>query len=420
MSKNVVFVGFASNGYLNQFLSKGYACSFFSDGNNQQHSETFIKETLPYLNFVFPVNMSSLKTVQDSFKNVYIHPETTLITVKDTYFYPAAKIAHALGLNQSKLLSMDLAVNVTNKIYQRKVFEQKCPEISTRFKKIRTFHGAYTFARKIGFPLVVKPANLSQSQMVYICKNLEELIQKVSYVLDHIASVYEEQKIPRTPQVIIEEFIQGRQYSVDSYIDMNGNVTHTPVCQQMIGHDLGLDNFDTICSFCPSNLTNKEIELVEETVTKAIIALELRGQPTHTEIKITPNGECKIIEVNVRIGGHRDDLLEHSYGIHHLSNTVKNYVGEPVEVNKIPKAYTACPQFRPQKEGVISSIHGFEEVAKLPSYVRHHVATQIGKQAGPSSKGYPKAGFCILSHPDKDQLFKDIEKAREFVKFEVE
>jgi S-sulfo-L-cysteine synthase (3-phospho-L-serine-dependent) len=420
MTKNVVFVGFASNGYLNQFLSKGYNCAFFSDANNQQHGEIFSENTLPYLNFMFPVNMTSLKTVKDSFKNVYIHPDTTLVTVKDMYFYPAAKIAHSLGLHQSKLLSMELAVNVTNKIYQRKVFEKNCPEISTRFKKIRTFHSAYTFARKIGFPVVVKPANLSQSQMVYICKNLEELIQKVSYVLDHIASVYREQKIPRSPQVIIEEFIQGRQYSIDSYIDMNGKVTHTPVCQQMIGYDLGLDNFDTICSFCPSNLNQKEIKLVEETVNKAVTALELKGQPTHTEIKITPDGQCKIIEVNVRTGGHRDDLLEHSYGIHHLSNTVKNYIGEPLEVNKTPKAYTACPQFRPEKEGVISAITGFEEVAKLPSYIRHNISKHIGSEAGPASKGYPKAGFCILSHPDKDQLFSDIEKAREFVKFEVE
>jgi len=370
------------------------------------------------LDFVFPVNMSSIKSVRDSLKNVYISPDTTLIISKDMYFYPAAKIAHVLGLNQSKLLSIELAVNLTNKIYQRKVFEKKCPEVSTKYKKIRTFHGAYTFVRKNGFPVVVKPANLSQSQMVYICNNLEELIQKVSYILEHIGSVYEAQKIPRSPQVIIEEYIQGRQYSIDSYIDIHGDVIHTPICQQMIGYDLGQNNFDTICSFCPSDINQSEIKLVQETVTKAVKALELKGQPTHTEVKITPDGKCKIIEINVRTGGHRDALLEHSYGIQHLSNTVKNYIGEKVEVNYNPISYTACPQFRPEKEGIIKSIIGIDEIIKLSSYISHSFKTP-GKPAGPASKGYVKSGFCILSNKNKQQLFNDIEKVRQIINVEV-
>ncbi|NJK71151.1 MAG: ATP-grasp domain-containing protein [Thermales bacterium] len=247
-------------------------------------------------------------------------------------------------------MPVETARNITNKFFQRQLFIQNYPEITVPFKKIRTFHGAYTFSRRYGFPIIVKPANLSQGKLVHICNNLEELIKNVSYVLDKVTEVYEKQNVRRKPQVIIEKFIDGQQYSVDSYIDVKGNITHTPVCKQVISHDLGFDDFQTYYSGYPSHLSPKKEQEVLDTVSKAIKSLKVVGTVTHVEVKVTSKNIPKIIEVNIRPGGYRASMLLESYDTNHILNVVNTYTNKPVEVKEKFLKHSACPQFWAEKK----------------------------------------------------------------------
>lgn len=420
MTKTVVFVGHALRSNLNILLKEGYQVGMIMEADFPQAGEKFKQDILPYLSFVIPVKFTNLETIEKSLKNVYLHPDTLLICTRDRYFYAQAKIADYLNLNQSKLMSIKMARDLTNKFYQRKVFSQKYPEITPAFKKIRTFHGAYTFTRKYGFPVIVKPANLSMGKLVNICNNLEELIQKVSYVLDHVSEVYKEQRVNRQPQVIIEQYIEGRQFSVDSYVDYNGKITHTPVCYQVISHDLGEDDFETYYSQYPSGISEAEEKTVFETVSKAIQAMGVIGTPTHTEVRLNKKGECKIVEVNVRTGGYRGDMLLQSYDFNHIKNALNTYLNKPAEVKTKFLKYSACPQFWSQEEGIFTDVDGVEEAKKLKSFVYFgDVVARNHSMVGPASKGFPKVCYLILAHEDKKVLESDLKTVRELIKIKV-
>lgn len=419
MSKTVIFVGYIRKSYLDYFVKKGYTIGLFYDKESGKLGESFIDDIHKYLDFVVPVNFQSGKSIATSLQDFYFSKESILLCVKDKYVLATSYIADTLKLKYSQNLSLDLARNLTNKIFQRKVFKENYPEITPNYKKIKTFHSAYLFTRKYGFPVMVKPVNLASSQLVNICYNLEDLIAKVSYVLDHVEEVYKQNQIHRTPQVSIEEFIPGSQYSVDTYITHSGEIFHTPICKQTIGIDLGYDNFQTLYSGYPSELSKKQEKIVLDTVTKAVKSLGIKGGIAHTEVKIDKDDNCKIVEVNLRAGAYRAAMLKQSYQINHPENIIKTIIGEKPEIpNKFYK-YTACPQLWPEQEGSLIKVTGIEEARKLKSVKELSVSYKKGELIGPANLGFDKGVHGILAHEDKKQLEADVKKLRELIKFDL-
>lgn len=418
MEKNILFVGSVKLEVLKYFRSNDWNCGLLQPvmSNTDKTPVSLFdhqEEKEELLNFIFPINTSSLDTLTTSLKGLFVNKNTVLYSDEDRHLLTRARASKILGIRTNEFLTEETAIQLTSKFAQRAVFEKECPEITVPYKKVKTFHGAYMFTRKYGFPIIVKPVHLSQSQLVEVCYDLEELISKVSYIFSNIEKAYERNEISRSPAVLVEKYIEGKQYSVDSYVDLDGNVIHTPICQQTTANDIGLGGFETVYSGYPSELTKQQEKEVYECVDKSIKALKITGNPTHIEVKITDEGEVKIIEANLRIGGLRSMLLGEAYGIDHLKNSIKVVLGEKIE--KLPTKLvfnTISPQIWPEKVGILKSVEGVEEVRKLKSYISDYTYNKyVGKQAGPAEKGYPRIFFAILANKDKKQLNKD----RDFV-----
>ncbi len=410
-------MGYVQSEYLNYFVDSGYVIGYlYNQDQPYKVNDPVIRSKIHIL---VPVNFSSNQAIIGSLSEVLVHPDSLLICIRDRYFTSTVLIAHLFGLRQANLLSVDRATEIVSKTFQRKILAQKNLDITVNYKKIRTFHGAYTFTRKYGFPVIIKPASLSQSQLVYVCRDLEDLIKKVSFVLDHVESVYKQNHVNRKPEVLIEEFITGRQFSVDSYVSLTGEIVHTPICQQVLGQDLGEDNFETLYSFYPADLLDTESAKIFQVVTQAIQALELRGVPTHTELRLTPSGECKIIEINIRTGGFRATMLKASYGIEHVANVIKTYLGEtPIVHDQLIQA-SACPQFWADEEGILQEVEGLDEVLKLPGIVAMSDSSKIGTYVGPANRGFGRAFYLIVVDKDGSSLLEKINFIREKIKFKV-
>jgi S-sulfo-L-cysteine synthase (3-phospho-L-serine-dependent) len=422
MAKTVVFVGAFRKAYLDYFINNGYIIGWFADKESLEYKRMYEDKDPKVFNqflFIIPIDFSSRKNILKSISGFHFEENTLLYNFFDRYTIATAYIADYVKLKQSKTLSISLARNATDKVFQRKVFAEKHPEITPHFRRISNFHSAYTFVRKYGFPVIVKPSGLSQSQLVNVCTNLEELIQKVSYVLDHVGEVYKQNRVTRAPKVIIEQYIRGQQYSVDSYVDHDGNIIHTPICTQVIGYDIGENNFETLYSTYTDDLNQAQKEIIFNTVSKSIQSLNVKGNPTHTEVRLSEDGICKVVEVNVRTGGFRAAMLHHSYEIDHVSNAIRTYLNEPVEIKHHLVSHTSSPQFWAKKEGSLLSIEGLDELKKLPSYKYLHINFKNGDLVGPADFGFQRLLFVILSHRDKDQLYKDIESARELIEIRV-
>ena len=218
--------------------------------------------------------------------------------------------------------------------------------------------------------------------------------------------------------MIIEEYVQGQQYSVDSYVSIDGQIVHTPPCKQAIGNTQ--ESFETAASFYPADLDPVEEKIIYDTLDKAIRALNIKGSPTHIELRLDrQTKECKIIEVNLRTGGYRDFMLEHSYGINHVENVLNTYLGLPVKSASKLLNYSGCPQFWSEKEGYLQEVQGLEEARKLESVKYIIVQSKIGDVVGPAKLGHPRTVLATLVNPSKEGLMKDVERIRDIIKFKV-
>jgi biotin carboxylase len=419
MSKTVIFVGKATLNIIDYFIKNNYITGLFADVNLRGLLED--EEYTNLFDFVLPVNFTSPDNIKKSFKDTFFKNNTVLFCPLDKYTIASGVIADALNLDQKEFLNTEVARLTTSKILQRRQFEKSFPEISPKFKVVRNFHSAYTFTKKYGFPVIIKPSSLSQSRLVDICNNLEELVTKVSYSLDHIGEIYRANNVYKKPALLIETFIEGDLYSVDSYITQSGEVVHTPACREYTAQELGQEGFGLpYCGYF-QDTTKEQDKLILETVEKAIKSLNIKGNVVHTEVKIR-EGKCQVIEIQLRGGGYRNSILQLAFGIDHNQNIINSVINKEINSDKTKNEFAGYVKIIPRKIGVLKAIKGLKEVEKLESV--HKVildkSVKVGDLIGPNEKGFTLPVVIILHNKDREKMHQDAEFCLKHIVFEVE
>ena len=138
------------------------------------------------------------------------------------------------------------------------------------------------------FPLIIKPADAFSSRGVIKVNDFNEI--KLNEIFTRSYS--------SDDSIIIEEFIEGREYSIESIT--YGGETHIIQYTEKIITDYPFTV--EMGHIQPANLNDNEKNDIDSSIKRAIIALNLDNCATHTELKLTNEGP-KIIEIGARLGG---------------------------------------------------------------------------------------------------------------------
>lgn len=253
-----------------------------------------------------------------------------LLTTSDAPVNVVAYVGETLGLPS---MSSEVANICTNKFLQRKTFAangvnvpffQLCSE-DTDFTKLRDF------------PYIVKPVDSSASRGVQRVNNSRELENAIEDALSY----------SRSGNVIVEGFITGKEFSVETYTQ-NGQTTIVTITEKLcIGEDKGYFVEDTHIE--PARISDEDWKLIEVEVKKAIKAIGINNCPTHTEIKLNDRG-AYIIEIACRLGGDyiTSDLVPLSTGVDMLENLIKVALGEQIDTNRKYSKCSAVQFLNPQ------------------------------------------------------------------------
>ena len=250
-----------------------------------------------------------------------------LLTTSDYPVNVVAAVSEMMGLVS---MSKEVANICTNKFIQRKIFSAHGIN-SPKFylvsdNDIITEH--YN-----DFPYIVKPVDSSASRGVKRVNDSNELLNAIE----------EAKEYSRSGQVLIEQFIGGKEFSVET-LTQNSLTTIVNITEKLvIGEDHGYFVEDTHIE--PARITKDEWELIENEVIKALKIIQADNCPSHTEVKLW-NGRPYIIEMACRLGGDyiTSDLVPLSTGIDMLANLIKLSVGEPIDREKTINR-VACIQF---------------------------------------------------------------------------
>ena len=159
-----------------------------------------------YADYFYHINIFDIESI----KNIAQKEKVDfLITVcADQVLLVVAKVSEMLGL--PCYISFKTAQDVSNKIRMKRIFK-KIGIPTTDYVEMNQLD--FDIISHLCYPLIIKPADAYSSKGVRKAENEEEL--KQFYI--------EAAKISRSGGVIVEEFFQGDEISVDAFV-VNGKV----------------------------------------------------------------------------------------------------------------------------------------------------------------------------------------------------
>lgn len=237
-----------------------------------------------------------------------------ILTTSDAPVNIVASISEELGLSA---MSLNVASICTNKYLQRKLFRENqilTPSfyLCNRKTELSSF---------CDFPYIVKPVDSSASRGVHLVNSVEELRQAFDNAMSY----------SRHHQVLIESFITGREFSVETFTQNNETSIVAITEKMIIGEKQGYFVEDTHIE--PARIGEREYKLISDTVLNAIKLIGLNNCPSHTEIKLNGTG-AYIIEIACRLGGDyiTSDLVPLSTGVDMLENLINCSLGIPIDI----------------------------------------------------------------------------------------
>jgi carbamoyl-phosphate synthase large subunit len=148
-------------------------------------------------------------------------------------------------------------------------------------------------AEGLVFPVIVKPRDNSGSRGVKLCRNMEELRASMSEALE----------VSRLDTVLVEEFIEGQEYSIESlHYAANGQQPTAKVIQFTEKKTTEFPYNVELGHIQPANISEENKGKIREIISKIGKALHFENCPSHTELKINERG-IFVIETSPRLGG---------------------------------------------------------------------------------------------------------------------
>ncbi|OVE79529.1 hypothetical protein BVY00_00185 [bacterium G20] len=326
-------------------------------------------------------------------------------------------IPHVPHLNAPTESSLDWT---TDKIKMRQMLRSYDRNIAPKFLVVQdaSKETMDRIERLVGFPLIIKPSGLAASLLVTLCYHREELEANLKNTVRKLNQTYKKKRGRGEPQILVEEFMEGVMYSIDSYVNQRGNTYHTPLVHVRTGRSEGYDDFFGYMRITPVKLRQHKVDDARKVVEKAIDALGLRSTTCHIELMKTEDG-WKVIEVGPRIGGFRHEMYSLSYGINHSLNDILIRIPKKPLMPKRVRGYTAVMQFYPRHKGRLLALEGVNRARKLESFQRISIKKKIGDLCDFARNGDDPVFDIVLFNKDRSRLLADIRRLEQAIKIKT-
>ena len=161
------------------------------------------------------------------------------------------------------------------------------------------------------FPIIVKPTDSS-------CSNG---VTKVNGEEEFLCAIERAKSASKNNEILIEEFIGGREISVESISHHGKHYVLTITDKETTGEPY----FVEIAHHQPSNLIDSIQNTIRKSVDSILNALEIKNGASHVEFKINDKGEVFFIELGARGGGDFSsyNLVELSTGYDYVKGMIE-------------------------------------------------------------------------------------------------
>lgn len=304
--------------------------------------------------------------------------------------------------NQLHLPGLDYqaATNVKNKYCVRKVLCQNKIDDFNQFLEIANPNDIEQIKNNIDYPVMVKPCDGSGSKAA----------KRVDRVTDLEMACLEAMSASLIGKALIEDFIQGKEYGVESFV-YNGQI-------QVLGiigkHMTSPPYYSELGHYYPCRLAieNK----LRNVVINSIKALNINFGAVNMDVLITEDGKVYIIDIGARMGGNLigSHIIPLGTGMDYLGNLIKAAVGDEIDLRPKNMGVNTVTRILALTPGRVTELPDFGEIEKQCEVeIYHHL--KIGDVIREYHNNLDGCGYIVTAGGNIVDAERRAERAKELI-----
>jgi S-sulfo-L-cysteine synthase (3-phospho-L-serine-dependent) len=260
---------------------------------------------------------------------------------------------------------------------------------SPRYECVSSREEGKRAAARLGLPVVVKPTRGWGQRGVRVIKKEAELEAALDAAFASPTQAAE-------PSCLVEEFIEGREFSVDAYTRA-GSTQVLAVTERIITAYPDPPGI-TYAEVYPPELSPEARALVEDAAIRGIAALGIERGPTYTQLRLGARGPA-LIETAFRLGGGLDpEVTFLASGVSLYRRIVGVALRRPEWEASAPEAPLhagATGRFLIGKPGRVAAVNGLSFARSLPGVIDAAIYVEPGELVHPLTDGSKRVGHVL-------------------------
>lgn len=380
---------------------------YYNVARDEQDEVYFVNASVPdNLQDKYPIKLLDIKTQYDEIKQ-WIKYELgnidAIYSIDERSTIEGNRLAREFNLDKN---SPESILNNRDKACMKNVWTAN--NILTPSAKIYNTSNDINF-NELQYPLILKPSLGYASSCVIKIKNEDELRNKIRTLII-TDKLYLNNNNNTCSQIILEEFIDGYEYSVDSLWYDGEVMLHFIATKENPQGPLFKDRV-----YVSDPMLNPELKLlIEKSVEKAIITTGYLTGATHVELRIK-NNKCYFLESACRPGGsgmtyrifsdsYEQNIFKLFYKLY-TSDSRDEYIKYMNEINlpKQPSNLSLLYIIQHTEHGKIKEIKGLEEILDRPEVMTSVTLRKVGDKllSEEVDPGYINILFCSIEGNEK-------------------
>lgn len=232
---------------------------------------------------------------------------------------------------------------------------------------------------KLDYPLIVKPVDRSGSRGITLIESPAELETAVDRAMAESFS----------KTIIIEEFINGREVSVEM-ISWKGTHHFLAITEKVT---TGAPYFVEVEQHEPAFVTDELYEKIIGITSVSLSALGVENGASHSELIITQQDEIFVVEIGARMGGDNIGayLVEMSTGYDFVKGVIDVALGSEPSVIKHKNGFAGIYYLTPQRgkvKEVLINTYRFPQVKHYEVFIKPGMLTNYPVRDSSQRSGY--------------------------------
>lgn len=340
-----------------------------------------------------------LKIARDEHVNGVIHP------CSEVSMAVMGRINDELGLSG---ISREQAICATNKHLMRKAFE-KGNAPSPKSILAQDAEDAWSrLQNEFDTDAILKPSRNSGSRgIAKVSRNMDKG--------DFIRAYDEALSESRDHSVLIEQFIEGPEFSIEMIV-WQGEIHVLTVTDKKT---TGAPHFVELGHNQPSCFSDAEVETLKAAAVAGVRALGVNNCACHAEAKLM-NGKAYLMEVGARLGGDfiSTELTHLSTGIDMVAAAIDVALGVEPDLSAKEEPKGVCIRYFCPKPGKLVSISN-TEVLNNPHVYLWEIYPKEGDVIPAVTSSLCRSGHVIVTEKTPQKAIELAERLIESVKFET-